>query len=97
MNVVQAHNSANALEVGEAMKQHADMGVEGKRLIEEQERQRQQAEQRQQQEEEQQRQKQANSSGNVGGTAYVAKGSGQASNGVATQEKVRFRSMHAVL
>lgn len=96
VNVVQAHNSANALEVGEAMKQHAEMGAEGRRQQEELERQRQKEEQ-QQQKEEQQRQKQANSSSNVGGTAYVAKGSGQAPNGATAQEKVMLRSVCAVL
>lgn len=89
MNVVQAHNSANALEVGEAMKQHAEMGSEGQR-------------QQEQLEVQQQQQKQESSSSNVGGTAYVAKGSGQASNGLrvsmeagAAQEKVRPRLVYA--
>ncbi|CAM9227987.1 unnamed protein product [Ectocarpus sp. 12 AP-2014] len=44
VNVVQAHNKANAVEVGDAMKTHAEMGVEGVRLREE-ELQRQQQQQ----------------------------------------------------
>ncbi|CBJ28057.1 calcium/ calmodulin-dependent protein kinase 1 [Ectocarpus siliculosus] len=35
VNVVQAHNKANAVEVGDAMKTHAEMGMEGLRLREE--------------------------------------------------------------
>ncbi|CAN0002837.1 unnamed protein product, partial [Ectocarpus sp. 12 AP-2014] len=44
VNVVQTHNKANAVEVGDAMKTHAEMGVEGVRLREE-ELQRQQQQQ----------------------------------------------------
>ncbi|CAN0236762.1 unnamed protein product [Ectocarpus sp. 12 AP-2014] len=46
VNVVQAHNKANAVEVGDAMKTHAEMGMEGMRLREE-ELQRQQQQQQQ--------------------------------------------------
>lgn len=98
VNVVQAHNSANALEVGEAMKQHAEMGAEG-RQQEQLERQRQQQEQRQRQ-----TQKQENYASNVGGKAYVGKGLGQPSNGVrvgmeagAAQDKVRLGYGRSVL
>ncbi|CAB1117160.1 unnamed protein product [Ectocarpus sp. CCAP 1310/34] len=42
VNVVQAHNKANAVEVGDAMKTHAEMGMEGLRLREELQRQQQQ-------------------------------------------------------
>lgn len=102
VNVVQAHNSANALEVGEAMKQHAETGAEGQRQQEELERQQQEELQRQRRQ--QQRQKREKSSSNIGGTAYVAKGSGQASNGApvgreagAADGKVRLLSGCAVL
>lgn len=62
VNVVQARNSANALEVGESMKKHAEMGREGQRLVDEElQRQNQQQQRR-------------SSAGVAGGTAYVAMG-----------------------
>ncbi|CAM9598601.1 unnamed protein product [Ectocarpus sp. 13 AM-2016] len=67
VNIVQAHNKANAVEVGDAMKTHAEMGMEGVRLREE-ELQRQQQQQQQQQQ---------------GGTAYMAKGGRHAVHGSA--------------
>ncbi|CAM9489558.1 unnamed protein product [Ectocarpus sp. 4 AP-2014] len=42
VNAVQAHNKANAVEVGDAMKTHAEMGIEGMRLREEELRRQQQ-------------------------------------------------------
>lgn len=98
VSVVQAHNSANALEVSEAMKQHAELGAEGLRQEEELELERQRENERQRQQDLQQQQQQ-NSSGNVGRAAYVAEGSGQASNGFrvgAAQEEVRLQSVYAV-
>lgn len=64
VSLVQARNSANAEQVGEAMKKHAEMGLEGRRHREEALRNQQQ---QQQQEQEQQQQR---------GSQYVARRQG---------------------
>lgn len=79
VSVVQANNSSNADEVGKAMKKHAEMGLRGQRIREDeqerkqqqqQERKQEQQQERKQEQQEQQRQEQQQQRG---GTAYVAR------------------------